>query len=633
MADYSGACPSGFHTGVQIVAPEIQQAHSTLDVEVYHHLLRNVLGFGLTSPPALALAMEGIDSVIDLITLEEDFFPSLVFYLKTEEGAPTEPPEFLPPGDVLKLQLFVCFARKLYQDNGGVPLSMAQWMDVTQEQFNDFCFVSNKKSLPTTPTVARPLDLSGPYDLFMGRSSLPWTNPCHRSPPASPSSSYALPYPSWDYWHHPGLLLPSPVHSPEPLIMGEQFVNGNNSLYLDSPSSPCVLIKVEDGLHPGTPILNQKDAAIASLTSDEHSITVPFGDDHLLLDPLVGESTSKGISDIDIQVHEGACPVIVPSGIQSEPTFQAPDHKDTPSFSSFNSSFMVPGNKIAGDASLQTVEVATIAPVSKKPLWDQLEVLGHPHMGEHVFKPVCKYSSCASSLQETTVLPSSGRSFVITPQEDDLSLNGAIQKSNSTGEDHGDSKDLIQDLEVFPLDTSKADNLIATARCEDTGDFNCIPVDSLFFTSAWDYMSDTPAAVNDEDLVEFEKQPMTIHEIIAHEGPFEPTHPYYKGCRYKVLVHWSNGLKSFEPVSFIAKHDPGIIARYGQLHGLLQKPGWKRFKRVSKKRSKYKNKSFVASHISPVITNAGIKVVDFEPPKDIDLELPKVKGRIVTVHL
>ena len=101
-----------------------------------------------------ALAWEGITTVADLLTLEEDFLPHLVYFPRENE-----PAVYIPRGNVAQLQVLVRYARKLVQENGGVPHSMAQWLAITRDQFNAyrFSFPVRPSPLPHAPQhVSRP---------------------------------------------------------------------------------------------------------------------------------------------------------------------------------------------------------------------------------------------------------------------------------------------------------------------------------------------------------------------------------------------------------------------------------------------------------------------------------------------
>ncbi len=71
--------------------------------------------------------------------------------------------------------------------------------------------------------------------------------------------------------------------------------------------------------------------------------------------------------------------------------------------------------------------------------------------------------------------------------------------------------------------------------------------------------------------------------ISSHQGPLSPGHPDYNGSTYNVQVEWENGEITFEPLGIIAADDPVSCAVYAREHGLLDTPGWKRFKRIAKR--------------------------------------------------
>jgi hypothetical protein len=74
--------------------------------------------------------------------------------------------------------------------------------------------------------------------------------------------------------------------------------------------------------------------------------------------------------------------------------------------------------------------------------------------------------------------------------------------------------------------------------------------------------------------------------IKAHEGPLQQSHPNYKGSQYNVLIEWENGEVTNEPLTIIAKDDPVTCAIYAKKAGLLELPGWKRFRTIAKQQKK-----------------------------------------------
>ena len=74
--------------------------------------------------------------------------------------------------------------------------------------------------------------------------------------------------------------------------------------------------------------------------------------------------------------------------------------------------------------------------------------------------------------------------------------------------------------------------------------------------------------------------------ISAHQGPLLPTDPTYKGCKYNVMIEWEDGSTTSEPLTVFAADDPVSCALYAKEKGLLDTPGWKRFKKIAKRDKK-----------------------------------------------
>jgi len=71
--------------------------------------------------------------------------------------------------------------------------------------------------------------------------------------------------------------------------------------------------------------------------------------------------------------------------------------------------------------------------------------------------------------------------------------------------------------------------------------------------------------------------------IMSHQGPLSTSDTDYKGSTYNVQVEWENGEITFEPLSNVAADDPVSCAIYARENGLLDTPGWKRFKKLAKR--------------------------------------------------
>lgn len=85
--------------------------------------------------------------------------------------------------------------------------------------------------------------------------------------------------------------------------------------------------------------------------------------------------------------------------------------------------------------------------------------------------------------------------------------------------------------------------------------------------------------INDDTNIN--EQYLKFKNIIAHQGPLTQFDPAYKGSKYNVMVEWEDGECTYEPLSIIAEDDPISCATYGRVNGLLDSPGWKRFKRFT----------------------------------------------------
>ncbi len=85
----------------------------------------------------------------------------------------------------------------------------------------------------------------------------------------------------------------------------------------------------------------------------------------------------------------------------------------------------------------------------------------------------------------------------------------------------------------------------------------------------------TPTASPEDKLWQFDS-------ILAHVGPLQYDSPDYKGSKYNVLIKWTDGSTTYEPLNMVAKDDPVTCAIYAKEHDLLDNPSWKRFKSVAK---------------------------------------------------
>jgi hypothetical protein len=87
---------------------------------------------------------------------------------------------------------------------------------------------------------------------------------------------------------------------------------------------------------------------------------------------------------------------------------------------------------------------------------------------------------------------------------------------------------------------------------------------------------------DDNDAQNDTEQFYKFRRISAHQGPLHTSDKEYKGSTYNVLVEWETGETTYEPLDLIAKDDPVTCADYARRNGLLDTPGWKRFRRLGK---------------------------------------------------
>jgi len=80
-----------------------------------------------------------------------------------------------------------------------------------------------------------------------------------------------------------------------------------------------------------------------------------------------------------------------------------------------------------------------------------------------------------------------------------------------------------------------------------------------------------------------EKEIFTFREILDHEGPLLPGDKRYRGSKYNTKMLWEDYSETWEPLDVVGKCDPITCAAYAKEHGLLNKPGWKRFKKVARR--------------------------------------------------
>ncbi len=75
----------------------------------------------------------------------------------------------------------------------------------------------------------------------------------------------------------------------------------------------------------------------------------------------------------------------------------------------------------------------------------------------------------------------------------------------------------------------------------------------------------------------------TFNDIVDHEGPISPSSSKYKGSSYNVLVSWTDGSKTWDPLNIVVKDDMVTLANYAKENDLLEIPGWKFLRRTARR--------------------------------------------------
>ena len=81
----------------------------------------------------------------------------------------------------------------------------------------------------------------------------------------------------------------------------------------------------------------------------------------------------------------------------------------------------------------------------------------------------------------------------------------------------------------------------------------------------------------------------TFKSVIGHSGPLTKNDPGYNGSSYNVLIRWETGEQTHEPLSDFANssNDAKLCcAVHARKNNLLEKPGWKQFKKLAKREKK-----------------------------------------------
>ena len=104
-----------------------------------------------------------------------------------------------------------------------------------------------------------------------------------------------------------------------------------------------------------------------------------------------------------------------------------------------------------------------------------------------------------------------------------------------------------------------------------------------------------------------------FRRIVSHQGPLRSEHPDYKGSMYNVMVEWETGEITSEPLQLIAADDPVTCAIYAKDNGLLDLPGWRKFKSIAKRQKKF----------TRMVNQAKLKSYTSSPKYKYGFEVPR----------
>ena len=123
-----------------------------------------------------------------------------------------------------------------------------------------------------------------------------------------------------------------------------------------------------------------------------------------------------------------------------------------------------------------------------------------------------------------------------------------------------------------------------------------------------------------------QEQYWRFQEIIGHQGPLREGDRNYKGSSYNVMVAWEDGSTIYEPLHIIGADSPMEVARYGREHGLLDLPGWKRYRRLATREKKLVR--LVKQARLKSVRNAPVFQFGYQVPRSVKeaIELDKQNG-------
>ena len=120
-------------------------------------------------------------------------------------------------------------------------------------------------------------------------------------------------------------------------------------------------------------------------------------------------------------------------------------------------------------------------------------------------------------------------------------------------------------------------------------EFICVAEDSklesvLTYTEILDYLNRDINMGHDMASPDFK---FHFTHILDHET-ITPLHARWMKCRTNILVEWSDGSRSWQPLNVLGADDPVTCAQYAMNNDLLQTPGWKQFRCIAKREKVFK---------------------------------------------
>jgi hypothetical protein len=97
----------------------------------------------------------------------------------------------------------------------------------------------------------------------------------------------------------------------------------------------------------------------------------------------------------------------------------------------------------------------------------------------------------------------------------------------------------------------------------------------------------------------------------VHQGPLMPKDTEYMGSARNTLINWEDGSNTYEPLQIMRKDHPDLCAQYALDNNLLDKDGWKQFRRKAKKKTLHRkmNQKKKQKHFVPIFLHC------VEPPQ------------------